>query len=462
MSQRLKIGSYILDAAETSSTSNTTGCRLVTEKPGLNWSESRTGAQVRLFVQIARDTTANYVASRDALVNALTKTVNADIVFESAPGTTFKSWLVSTAAWSRVSCQVAEIDEYDTHGLALVIIDIERVAPATGSAGDPQGNLDGIRWDFALEVQGKAACTATGLFDTKANAKEWAKLMRSGAAWPDWINTTTARFVTPVYSYPQQPNQADPVPEEAYTPCQVTVLINMLPSAWAADTAFDNVIDGDCEMAVRSRARLPQEANAKPGLDVIISGRLQFKTEIDDTFDANDTTRSLPDSIDASARACFRVMKADLEARRGVTVELQDEIEFVPTGKTGEVSFVAIGVAEFGGIYEFSDQVIIRLEPRDGILEGTKGSVVFQDRLGPRLKARQVGACRANFQPTIAKPDFTQDGTWFEAYWQPSRPVVKPPHGEGPTIYEITWEGEWSKLSDGTRQPEGTQFGDLA
>lgn len=455
MSMRLKIGSYIIDAAESGSTSTTTGCRLLAGesldagRPGyLRWREDRNSAQITFVVQVDRDTSANMKTSRDALVAAVTKTVQADIVMESAAGTTLKDWKVSDGSWQRVTGQV-EVDEGDENGLVLVILTVERVAPATGSAGDVAGSLDGPVWSFMFESQGKASVTGTCVFNSRTNATAWVQAMRAGTAWPAWMNATTTRFVTAGYpDMPQQPNAADPVPDSAYTPVQAIVVLAMLPAAWAADSAFDNVVDGDCEMSVRPRARLPQEAGARPGLDVMITGRLVFKTEQDTTFDPNDTSVVAAGGLDSAVRACFEVMKSDLEARRNITVELQDEIEFTPTGKTGEVIFAALGVAEFGGVYEFSDNVEFELTPSDTVLQGSKGHVVFQDENGPNLRCRQTGYCRSNYLHTPQRPPFIDD-TWFELSWKPTKPIVEPPHGEGPTIYRVGWSGEWLKLSDG-------------
>lgn len=453
MSARLKIGSYVIDAAETGSTSTTAGCRLLFGDsleggtPLFEWREGRASGQLVFVVQVAG---VALKAARDALSAAVTKTINADVVLESAAGTTVKDWKVSDGSWQRVTGEVV-VNEGDAAGLVLVVLTFERAGLATGSAGDVAGSLDGPVWSFMFESQGKASVVGTCVFNTRTNAAAWVQGMRAGTAWPAWMNTTTTRFVTAGYpDMPQQPNAADPVPDSAYTPVRATVVMNMLPAAWAADASFTDVVDGDCEMSVRPRARRQREAGSRPGYDVLITGRLVFKTEQDTTFDPNDTTVEAANGMKARARACFNVMKADLETRYGTVVELQESPEFTPSGKTGEWIFAALGTADFDGIYDFRDNVTFERSPGAVVLEGDKGSVVMAEKLGPTVRCFRSGAARTTFLFTPAPLTFLQDGTWLELKWRPSKPVVMPPQGEGPTVYEITWEGEWLKLKDGS------------
>jgi len=448
---RLKIGSYIIDSAPSGSTSTTTGVRLLGERPGIRWGEGRAEATILVPIQISRDTKANYTTSRDALVAALTRTVNADVVYESEAGTMFKDWLVSTNAWQRVECSVELEDESDNGnevtGLALAVITVSRIAPTTGSDGDPEGSLDGIEWDFAGEGSGRCAgVTGIAYFDSKTNAAAWVQAIRSGSGWPDWIDASKARFATFSYKLPQQPNQPDPVPDTGYSPVPAVVYLTVLPSAWAGSSAFDDVIDGNCEMTVRPRGRLQLEANARPGLEVLFTGHLQFKVDDASEFDSNDTSFVGPGDVKSKALACIEVMKEDLQQRRDIEFEYVDDIELHPTGRSGEVRFTAVALAEFDGVFEFAEDVVFESTPRDKLLEGNKGSVVMRSKLGPLLRCIQTGAARAltTIEPT--PPAFIDD-TWFNELWRTRRPVVKPPHDEGMTMVETSWDGRWIKLS---------------
>lgn len=464
MSMRLKIGSYIIDSAPTGSTSTTNGVRLLGERPGIRWSEGRAEAAILVPIQISRDTKANYKTSRDALVAALTRTVQADVVYESEAGTTFKDWLVSTNAWQRVECNVELEDESDNGnevaGLVLAIITASRIAPTTGSAGDPEGLLAGIEWDFTVEGSGRCGGVAgIAYFDTKAHAAAWVQTIRSGAGWPDFVDATTARFATHSYKLPQQPNQPDPVPDSGYSPVPATVYLTVLPSAWAASGAFDDVIDGNCEISVRSRGRLPSEANARPGLEVLFTGHLQFKVDTADEFDASDTSFVAPGDVNSKALACIEVMKEDLQQRREIEFDYVDDIELHPTGRSGEVRFTAVGLAEFDGIFEFADDVVFESTPRDKLLEGSKGSVVMRSKLGPLLRCMQTGAARALTAIEPTPPAFIDD-TWFNELWRTRRPTAKPPHAEGMTMVETSWEGRWLKLSSDGGGGGGGAFND--
>lgn len=458
---RLKIGSYIIDSAPSGSTSTTQGARLMTERPGVRWREWRNQAVVNFIVQVERDTPANFRTSRDAIVAALTRTVNADVVYESEPGETFKDWLVSTGAWQRVEGDVMAEDESDSgaavDGLFLVTLTLSRVAPATGSGGDPAGSLDGVTWSHALEGGGRPGVQASAVFQTREDANLWVRNLRSGVARPAWMGTAY-RFVTAMRNIEQQPNQAAPVPEAAYAPCEVTAIFNALPSAWALSAAFADVVDGDCEMGASLRGRLQSEAGARPGLNVTISGRVMFKTEKDEEFDSTDTTVVVPDGLREKTLACFRVMKADLERRRGISeVQLPDGeagIELLPSPKSGEVFFVAAGVAEFDGVLEFSEHMEVEMTTRDRIMDGVLGGVVFQDELGPVVRVKQSGAAMTSYLYAPQKPPFIND-RWLELRWKPTKPVQKPPHEDGMTFYEVGWDGEWVLVSDGGQGARG-------
>lgn len=461
MSKRLKIGSYVIDSAASGSTSTTQGVRLLTERPGIRWGEGRTTATLIVPILVSRDTLANFKTSRDALVAALTRTVNADIVYEHEAGQTIKDWLVSTGAWQKIECNV-EADEVDNgnevNALILATFTISRVAPSSGSAGDPDGVLDGVEWDFTGEASGRCGgVIGIAYFDTRAHAAAWVQTIRSGTGWPDWVSTDKARFATYSYKLPQQPNQPDPVPDSAYTPVPAVVYLTILPDAWASSGAFDDVIDGDCSLSLRSRGRLQSEAAARPGLEVLFSGHLQFKVDTAEEFDAGDTSFTAPGALKEKALACIEVMKSDLEQRRGVTFEYIDDVDLNPTGRSGEMRFTVVGLAEFDGIFEYANDVVFESTPRDRILTGSLGDVVFRSKLGPMLRCLQTGAARATYAIDPAPPPFIDD-TWFNELWRTRAPKTYPPHGEGMTFYESSWEGRWLKLATANAGGLGGQF----
>lgn len=465
MSVRLKIGTYIVDAAETGSTSTTTGVRLLTQNPGFSWSEDRNSAEVVVPIHITRDTLANYKASRDELINALTKTVNADVVFESAAGTTFKDWLVSAGAWHRVNCRVEVENENDSgndvSALAAVVITIERAGVSSGSAGDPTNATTPVLWSFALDSHGLGSAAADCTFETRADAANWVQTMRDGTGHPDWMGSAY-RFATAQYQKEQQQNQADPVPDEAYSPAAVTVVFVALPSAFAGNSAFDDVVSMDYEVSGSPRGALDEEAGNTPGYDVVISGTIQFKTEADSDYDSNDSSSVSGSDLISKAEAVLDAIESDAQTRRNLTWERLDDPVIVPT-HGGLVTFAITAITgDTGRITVWSESVEVQRTPRDRVILGSKGARVHKHRLGPELRVRHNLSIEA-FSPQQYKPLPFIDGNdrWFEENFAPSKPKVLVAEGAGKTRYQHAWAGQWLFLDDATGI-QGRNYEDIA
>lgn len=283
MPMRLKIGSYIIDAAESGSTSTTSGVRLLLDSPSVRWSEDRFGMEIVFPAQVTAASAAALKTAVEAVRNAAVKTVNADLVLERTSGTTLFSWTVSDNVFSRivgsVEAEAGALDgNTDTH-VALMVLTFraERLGTSSGSAGDSAGALDPLDWSIGFDANGRGSASVTGTFNTRLNAAAFANGLR-GSTRPAWMGTGW-RFVTVAYGPSQQLNQVSPVPEAAWAPCTVTVAFRMLPSAFAADGAFADVVDVDYSVHAEPRPPIAEGAGGGPGHNILVSGSLQFKTE---------------------------------------------------------------------------------------------------------------------------------------------------------------------------------------
>lgn len=446
MAVRLKVGSYIIDAAESGSTSTTTGVRLLTNtSPGMRVSVGQSEAQVIVPIQVVRDTTANLKTSVDALVAALTATVNADLVLEYTSGSTLASFLVSTGAWSRVTAR-CDVDYGSNEALILATFTAERIAPATGSAGDATDSLGPLEWNFGLDSNGRASAVGVVTFQTRTDATAWVQLVRSGTR-PAWM-ASAMRFTTAGWSFQQQPNQGSPVPEGAYTPCIATAVFRALPSALAGSGAFTNINDVEYTVLIKARPPVAEEAGAAPGYDVTISGSIQMKTEADATWDSNDTTTVAAGSVKSTARSAIDAIVSDAQTRAGTSFTRMDEPELAIGGTRGEVAFVVTAVADLpNGILSWEETTTLKRITRNRRIDGTKGTRVFKHPNGSLWKCFHTLAITALSLPSYAPPPFITSDTWDEDEYTPGKPVVSI-SSNGTRLYTIVGAGEWTRVGE--------------
>lgn len=446
MAVRLKVGTYIIDAAETGSTSTTTGCRLLTkDMPGAQWAEGYGDAEIPFGIQVARDTTANLKTSLDALVAALTATVNADLVLEYASGSTLNQWLVSTGAWSRITCRV-EVHEGKTGAVVLAVFRAERLAPTSGAAGDSDGQLGPMDWSEAFDANGRGSLSLSATFQTLAKAKTWVGTIRSGASLPAFIGSAW-RFLTVGYSHQRQENQASPPPAASYTPCTATVIMRALPASLAS-TLPSTVLDVDYTITTKPRPPLPEDAGASPGYDVIISGSLQLKTESDSTFDSGDSTNVAAGAIASTVRTALTAIKSDAETRAGMTFTQLDEPEVGTGGTRGEISFAITGVAMLpNGVLGWDESVVLARITQDKIVGGTQGKQVFKHPNGPLWTCAHDLVITSLEMPSYKPLPFIDEQRWHEDVWRPSKPQPSIT-ANGTRIFAVAWHGEWTRVAE--------------
>lgn len=460
MGARLKIGSYILDAAASGSTSTTSGARLWLGEDGpvAKWTETRTGMTVAFIVTVTAASAAALKTALEALRDAAVRNVNSDLVLERTSGTTLFQWKVSDGAFSRIIGdmevqQLGAIDSATDAHVAAVLLTFngERVGISSDGAGDPDDVLEPLDWNVAFDANGRGTCTVSAVFQTRLDATVYANGLRTTNR-PAWMGTAW-RFVSVTYQLQQQLNQTSPVPETAYQPCTVTVLFRAMPSAFAGSSAFADVVDLDYTVSATRRQPIGENAGGSPGYDVTISGSLQFKCESDSTFDVNDTTSVAGSALRAKALACLAVIRSDALTRAGVGMVEMDEAQLTNGGTTGEVAFALTGVASLpGDNLSYEESLTVEVTPTDKLMRGSRAKRVFKDAGGPDVTIRHTLTISSLALPSYSPPGIVaaSPDLWLA---RASTRQMPPPlvTGNGTRIYNASWTYEWEWL--GTESP---------
>lgn len=469
MAVRLKIGSYIIDAALSGSTSTTTGCVLLQGdsldggQPGIRYQVSRDTATLVVPVLVDRNSTANMKTSLDALEAAVLANVNADIVYESATGTTLRDWKVSDGTFSRIEGTVSA-DVQEENALVLITFNMTRLGVEAGGSADPDNAITPVLWNFSLDVSGLASCAGDCTFKTREGAAAWVQTMRSGTGWPGWLDADAFRFSTAIYQKEQQLNQtatsASVAPEQAFTPAAVTVILVRLPAAFASNSAFDNVVSLEYDAAGSPRGPIDENAGIAPGYDVILSGTLQFKTEKDTTYDSNDSTSVASADLKSTATACINAIEAEAKTRLGLEWVRVDEPTLTPTGG-GSFAFAIVAMTGSSGrVTEWTESMQIIVTPRDRAITGSKGVRVHPHRLGPEIRVQHSLAITAFSKQVYVPPTFISS-SWFHESPNPTKPRVFTPEGGGRTRYVQAWSHTWYYLGDSNAARNKYEFDEI-
>lgn len=465
MSVRLKVGSYIVDAAESGSTSTTSGVRLLQGDslaggaPGLRFSQGRTSAELLVPVVVDAASTVALKTAVDAVILAMLANANADVVYEYTSGSTLADWKVSDGTWSRIEGEVAGIDYGDENALILFRFSMQRVGIASTGAGDPADAITPVFWNFGLDSNGLGSCAGTCTFESRADAAAWVVLMRAGTGWPAWLGTQF-RFATAIYQKEQQQNQASPVPDTAFTPATVTVVLSALPSAFAGNSAFDDVISVEYDAVMSPRAPQDENSGQEPGFDITISGTLQFKTEVDTTYDANDTSQTAGSGLKSAALACIEAIESDAKTRLGVTWFRPND-PVITVKENGLVIFnLAAMTGDSGRITTWNESMQIVVTPRDRAITGSAGTRIHPHRLGPEIRVHHTLAVTAFSEIAYQPPSFISSA-WFCESPNPAKPIVKKAAGDGQDEHVMAWSNVWKYLGDSSGARNLYEFNDI-
>lgn len=278
MSIRLKIGDYILDAADSGSTSTTTGAKLrigelsvegEQSDRGLHtWRVTQTEAEIGFIVVVSGSTIAEVKTRTDAVETAIAQAAG-DVVYESAAGTSIKEFKTSNGDWARLSgeCQTSH-GEFEAH-IACALI-LERGAQAGGGGGldtdvtQPEGLVGDIETEVEIDTSGLLALVLQARFkDSAGTALTFTSVEDNGAG--------LARFV-----FSGSPSLGTLKPG-------VTLLVDS-PSAYAGEHRVTSIDDAGDKITVATAfgatgtgtATLKQTAR---GNALVWIGNVEFRTD---------------------------------------------------------------------------------------------------------------------------------------------------------------------------------------
>lgn len=458
MAVRLKIGSYIIDAAETGSTSTTTGCLLMLpEGPALRGEIGPDSATLEFLVQVKRDTTANLKSSMDAL-EAQAALVNADIVLEYTSGSELASLKTSNGQWARTSCKLVK-EEGALAAKVLLTFSAERLAAPNTGAGDVPGSLGPMDLEFAFDDNGVGSASMSALFKTLADAKTWVQTVRAGTGRPSFLGTHW-RFRSPLYTGQRQENQPATPTAQLFSPFRATCILTALPPDLAAAVGSD-VIACAYHGEFNARAPVNRRIGQAPGYNVLITGSLQVKGSHDSTFDSADSSSLAAGSWKATVRNALAGIAAHFAARVGVTIEQPDEPAWAPSGTSGEITFVIIGRAEVGEILSLVEDVKITRASRNRRLGGTAGTRVYKHRNGPMYTVSHDVTVVAKSLPSYPALPFVNSERFDEDSFTPSQPDVTVSQN-GTFEYTARWSGAWTYVGPDPQADAETDFEVLA
>ena len=386
---RLKIGTYIIDAAESSSTSTTTGCKLLADSSrgreaeplGLEWEEASDRAVVTFSVHVVRDTVANLLTSRDALANAINQG-SGDVVIESESGTTLKTFALSTGLYTSMNGQCT-IRDGELDCLIEATITLERSLQAmvggTDMVENPTGLVDAVRWRATRDTQGRLNIEVGAQFkDTtgpsvtaRVNANVWIAALRALTSKPDFL---------PAADYLRVVNDnvdftiADTAAASSGI-ATATVQLRETPDGLSALTPRIR----DVGYLIDVRPLQIDQRGGTPGSLITLTASLYTKTHGNVTYDTSDTEPV--DLTDEEADTAIGIIKTQALARIG-TIGGTSPIEISrekSRSHGGDILCTIIFYHEGSGVIDWQEEVRHNATDGAAIVTDCKG----KDRVYP-------------------------------------------------------------------------------
>lgn len=297
---RLKIGSYILDSADSPSTSTTSGAVLDLDgdeplRPEIDGDEYRWPV---MYAFVSAATEALLKTAVDAIVAAITQCAGLAVVYEETSGTTL--FEMHPNLWPDA---VGET-QVDYSGLSADIafrLIGRRAGPLSSSAGsaDEAGQIGTVNWQYEVSGGGIAGMVATCTFGptlsgttvtsgARQNAVAWINKLSNTANYPAWLNTNF-RIVHSMVEFEQKANQAS-IAESSYDPCVATISFRELDSTLAAAAAWPaQAKSADWAVSVSDRDPIDERSGEFAGFDFELTGSVLLKTEGNTTFNSSET-----------------------------------------------------------------------------------------------------------------------------------------------------------------------------
>lgn len=336
---RLVIGSTIIDSKETGSTSTIVGAVFSFPLEGVLARTTETSEEIPIRIRCeigAGDDPDDLVALVEEVLDALDAMATDGMVIEWQPGSTLMEIDPAEVAGLTYS---AEREWGDKGVLLKVTISAARIdASGIGTGGIGTGEWQ-IQRNTATRMFVVGRLTYANLNDSVADVA----LMRAGSKRPTWM-PSSARVVEDTAETPQRSGDIAALTKADYRPVTHVVIWETLASHMANSAAFADVKRAEWKGEVQQRDPLNVRAGNGPGFNVNIRGVLEFKTEQHTTYDALDAAALAASAMFAKAVACAEVIKAEGEARLGVSITLTEDLSRGVTGADGVYEINLVGV----------------------------------------------------------------------------------------------------------------------
>lgn len=460
---RVMVGSYVLDEADSGSTSTTSGVQLdigdaddvdALAPDVVDDAAGGGGSEFHCPIFYAVVTAASESALKtavDAVETAILNCSGKTITFE-VNGTTL--WTMSDTVWPDAKGNVKKHYDALTCELAFSFTGFRAGQPATGAASET-GQVGPITWEYEISAGGLAGMVARAVFaagagGARTNANTWINKMRNTANYPAWLSTAF-RLITPVVEFDQKPNEAS-LSETSYDPARVTISFRELP-ATLASTLDSSVNAVNWNVAMVERKPLNQRAPGAAGFDLVLFGDLTLKTEGNTTFNASET--SLADNaIYGIANAAvalvitqFRSVYTSLALTQwGSPVLNIDEVQ-------GIVGF-AVHFTANANILEWEETCIIRNQFQKVWSRASDGSDWKYEKKGGPIRtcthSLRIVALSAPqpYKPPTLNPNWDEVDAGLE-------PTIRLKHNNGQVEYHTSAEKTWRYVNPGPTDGRG-------
>lgn len=171
-------------------------------------------------------------------------------------------------------------------------------------------------WSYQRNSSGRAFCVGRVRSASRAAAVAIAATLRSGAVRPVWM-PDSLRVIEDTAEFDAAPGSLASLTDAAYRPAEEVVVFEQMPSWASGDARFADVKRMECRFEAKPRAPLDARAGNRPGLDVMISATLHFKTEAGATFDAADTSTISGSALPGKVSAAMLAVIKEAEKRLG-------------------------------------------------------------------------------------------------------------------------------------------------
>lgn len=424
---RMYVGSYILDSADTSSSSTTTGVQLDPAELEAPVIVQKSATEYRWPIMYAVVTAASESALKtavDAVEAAVRNCQGKTIKYEETNGTTL--FEMSSNEWPQCEADVSTDMGTLTAEIAFSFVG-RQSGPVSGGSGEP-GQTGPINWQYQQSGGGIAGMVATASFGptisggsitagARENAVAWINKLRNTANYPAWLSTAF-RMLEPTVEFEQKENQSS-ITEASYDPALVTITFAELPATLAAITAtFDaSVVKVSFGVVEGNRNPLPGRSGATPGTDVTLTGDFTLKTESNVTWNASDTSLADADIIAKAALVadgCVTMFQAVYGSRLNLVRYGKIQVNIDPTTGVGTFSAYFAGSVT---IFEWDEKTTLRNIEQKVHSRATDGSDWKYEMKGGPLRIlehslRIVATTAVPYrQPTLSKDWDKIEGT---------------------------------------------------